>query len=276
MRLILNGLTTGDTQPYIINKFKSSVIGNVQSSTYPIPQTNRVSFVSNYARGIIWEVEMSVLANTHEQLVGYIQDLTEKLYPQPNALIPVTYYTDNLTGIYTAEACLITDIEYTREITFAKLSFSLLIPSGQIYEGNLNSATLDQTGVAEGIPFPWTFPINFGGSTGSQSVTNAGNTNANIDITFIGPGEGFTLVNQTTGKSFKIDGLSLIAGQTIEVNGNNQTVTQAGSSIYQFVTSDSQFIKLQPGVNSLALYIDSGATSDTKAVVTWYNTYVGI
>jgi hypothetical protein len=35
-------------------------------------------------------------------------------------------------------------------------------------------------------------------------------------------------------------------------------------------------LTLAPGNNNLALYVDSGATSDTQAVITWYNTYVGI
>ena len=66
------------------------------------------------------------------------------------------------------------------------------------------------------------------------------------------------------------------AGQIIEVFGSTQTVTQQGLSIYQYVTSDSTFITLAPGNNNLALYVDSGATSDTKAIINWYNTYVGI
>jgi hypothetical protein len=119
-------------------------------------------------------------------------------------------------------------------------------------------------------------PVLLGTVSGSATVTNSGNAYATIDIQIIGPGEGFTILNQTTGVSFKIDGLTLTAGQIIEVFGSTQTVTQQGVSIYQFVTPQSQFIQLAPGNNNLALYVDSGATTDTKAIITWYNTYVGI
>lgn len=276
MRLIINGLTTGDTQPYIITDFKSSVLGGVENATQPIPQTNKVHFISNYARNILWEVQMRILASSHEQLVGYIQDLTKALYPKPNTLLTLSYYTDSLSDIYTAKGYLVTDITVTREVTMATVTFSLLIPSGEIYKGNLNSITLEQTGVASGAVLPWTLPILLGTVSGAGTLNNAGNGYATIDIQIIGPGEGFTIINQTTGDSFKIDGLTLTAGQIIEVFGSTQTVTQQGVSIYQYVTSDSTFITLASGNNNLALYVDSGATLDTKAIITWYNTYVGI
>jgi len=276
MRLNINGLVVGDVKPYIITDFKSSVLGSMQTTSYPIPQSNKLSFVSNYTKGIIWEVEMSILASTHEELLAYIQDLSKKLYSKPNTPISLIYYTDNLTDQYTAQGYLVTDISYTRQVTFAKVSFSILIPNGQFYKGNLNSITLSQTGVATGAVLPWTLPILLGSVSGAGTLNNTGNTYANVDIQIIGPGTGFTILNSTTGKNFKIEGLSLTAGQIIEVFGSTQTVNQQGVSIYQYVTSTSEFITLAQGNNNLAFYVDSGATSDTKAIITWYNTYVGI
>jgi len=275
MRLVVNGLDIGQTNPYIITNLKSSIIGEMKLNTYEIPQTSAVTFVSNYGKGITMEFDMSILANTHEQLLTYIRTLELALYPNANTALDMIMYTDN-GDAYRIQGYLATDIEYTRQVTYAELSFTILVPNGKILGNNLNSITLDQAGVPTGVILPWTLPVLLGSFSGTGTLNNAGNRYATIDIQIIGPGEGFTIINQTTGDSFKVDGLSLIAGQTIEVDGDNQTVTQGGVSIYQYVTSDSNFITLSPGDNVIALYVDSGSTPDTSAIITWYDTYVGI
>lgn len=275
MRIVVNGLDIGQTNPYIITKFKSSVIGAMKLNTYEIPQTSAVKFVSNYGKGITMEFEMSILASTHEQLLTYIRTLENALYPNANIALDIVMYTDN-NDIYRMQGYLATDIEYTRQVTYAELSFTILVPNGKILNNTLNSVTLSQTGAPTGAVLPWTLPVLLGAPTGGAVINNAGNAYASLNITISGPGTNFTIYNNATNEKIEINNLTLNNLQTIEIDGTAQTVKQSGVSIYQFVSFDSTFLTLAPGNNTLSFYVGTGATSDTKAVITWYNTYAGI
>jgi len=274
--LTFNGITATVGGQYHLSNIEGLLIGGIEFSSYNIPQGNTSSFVSNFTHSKAISIDISVRGSDLDDFYLKRQALLQAIYPQSNELVTFTYTTDN-NDIYNFDGVLRTGVnEGQRNGAYQDIGFSIFVPSGTIRQGNLNSSTLEQTGVATGAVLPWTLPILLGTVSGSATVTNSGNAYATIDIQFIGPGEGFTILNQTTGVSFKVDGLTLTAGQIIEVFGSTQTVTQQGVSIYQFVTPESTFITLAPGNNNLALYVDSGATSDTKAIITWYNTYVGI
>ena len=275
MRIVVNGLDIGQTNPYIITGFKSSVIGAMKLNTYEIPQTSAVKFVSNYGKGITMEFEMSILANTHEQLLTYIRTLENALYPNANIALDIVMYTDN-NDVYRMQGYLATDIEYTRQVTYAELSFTILVPNNKILGNTLNSVTLSQTGAPTGAVLPWTLPVLLGAPTGGAIINNVGNAYASFDITISGPGTNFAIYNNATNEKIEINNLTLNNLQTIEIDGTAQTVKQSGVSIYQFVSFDSTFLTLAPGNNTLSFYVGTGATSDTKAVITWYNTYAGI
>jgi Phage tail protein. len=232
--------------------------------------------VSNFAHSKVISIDIAVRGTDMADFYLKRQALLKAIYPATNQEVSFVYTTED-SQVYTFKGYLRTAVnEGERTGSYQTIGFSVYVPSGTITSGNLNSVTLEQTGVPTGAVLPWTLPVLLGTVSGSATLANVGNGYATIDIEITGPGEGFTILNQTTGILFKVDGLTLTAGQKIQITGDDLTVTQSGVSIFQYVTSDSQFITLAPGNNNLALYVDSGATSDTQAVITWYNTYVGI
>ena len=274
--LAFNGITATIGGQYHLANIEGLLISGLEFASYNIPQSNKAGFVSNYTHSKVISIDIAVRGTDINDFYDKRQALLKAIYPNTNQSVVFTYTTED-SQVYTFEGYLRTGVnEGERTGAYQTIGFSIYVPSGTITNGNLNSITLDQAGVPTGAVLPWTLPVLLGTVSGSGTLANAGNGYATVDIQIIGPGEGFTILNQTTGDSFKIDGLTLTAGQIIEVFGSTQTVTQQGVSIYQFVTSDSNFITLAPGNNNLAFYVDSGATSDTKAIITWYNTYVGI
>ena len=274
--LAFNGITATIGGQYHLANIEGLLISGLEFASYNIPQSNKAGFVSNYAHSKVISIDIAVRGTDINDFYTKRQALLKAIYPNTNQSVVFTYTTED-SKVYTFEGYLRTGVnEGERTGAYQTIGFSIYVPSGTITNGNLNSITLAQTGVASGAVLPWTLPILLGTVSGAGTLTNSGNGYATVNIQIVGPGEGFTILNQTTGDSFKVDGLTLTAGQIIEVFGSTQTVTQQGVSIYQYVTSDSNFITLAPGNNNLALYVDSGATSDTKAIITWYNTYVGI
>ena len=274
--LAFNGITATIGGQYHLANIEGLLISGIEFASYNIPQSNKAGFVSNYTHSKVISIDIAVRGTDIDDFYIKRQALLKAMYPNTNQMVSFVYTTED-SQVYTFEGYLRTGVnEGERTGAYQTIGFSIYVPSGTITNGNLNSITLEQTGVASGAVLPWTLPVLLGEVSGAGTLANAGNGYATVDIQIIGPGEGFTILNQTTGDSFKVDGLTLTAGQIIEVFGSTQTVTQQGVSIYQFVTPESTFITLAPGNNNLAFYVDSGATSDTKAIITWYNTYVGI
>jgi len=274
--LAFNGITATIGGNYHLANIEGLLIGGIEFSAFNIPQSNKAGFVSNFAHSKVISVDIAVRGSDMADFYDKRQALLKAIYPATNQEVEFVYTTED-SQVYTFKGYLRTAVnEGERSGSYQTVGFSVYVPSGTLTSGNLNSITLAETGVPTGAVLPWTLPVLLGTVSGSATLANTGNGFATVDIEITGPGEGFTILNQTPGKLFKIDGLTLVAGQKIQITGSTLTVTQSGVSIFQFVTSDSQFITLAPGNNNLALYVDLGATSDTKAVITWYNTYVGI
>lgn len=274
--LAFNGITATIGGNYHLANIEGLLIGGIEFSAFNIPQSNKAGFVSNFAHSKVISVDIAVRGSDMADFYDKRQALLKAIYPATNQEVEFVYTTED-SQVYTFKGYLRTAVnEGERSGSYQTVGFSVYVPSGTLTSGNLNSITLAETGVPTGAVLPWTLPVLLGTVSGSATLANTGNGFATVDIEITGPGEGFTILNQTTGKLFKIDGLTLNSSQTIDVSGEEQTVTQLGTSIFQFVTSNSEFITLAPGNNNLALYLDSGGTSDTKAVITWYNTYVGI
>lgn len=274
--LAFNGITATIGGNYHLANIEGLLIGGIEFSAFNIPQSNKAGFVSNFAHSKVISVDIAVRGSDMADFYDKRQALLKAIYPATNQEVEFVYTTED-SQVYTFKGYLRTAVnEGERSGSYQTVGFSVYVPSGTLTSGNLNSITLAETGVPTGAVLPWTLPVLLGTVSGSATLANTGNGFATVDIEITGPGEGFTILNQTTGKLFKIDGLTLVAGQKIQITGSTLTVTQSGVSIFQYVTSDSKFITLAPANNNLALYVDLGATSDTKAVITWYNTYVGI
>jgi hypothetical protein len=274
--LQFNGITVGIGGNYHLETLEGLLLGNIEFNSYLIPQTNSSKFISNYIKSKIITVDIGVRGNDLADFYVKRKALLNAVYPQANELVEFTYTTDE-GDVYIFNGALRgVPAENTRSGAYQVLGFSFYIPDGQIRNGTLNSVTLSQTGAPTGAVLPWTLPVLLGAPTGGATLNNAGNGYAPINITISGPGTGFVIYNNLTNEKIEINNLTLNSQQTIEIDGSAQTVKQSGVSIYQYVTADSVFPTLAPGNNTLSFYVSTGATSSTQAVITWYNTYVGI
>lgn len=151
--------------------------------------------------------------------------------------------------------------------------FSFVAADGRIYSQDVTQTSASGSVATTGAAFPLVFPINFGGGTGSSATVNAvnaGNFPSPIVARVSGPITSPVLTNTTTGESLYIDNVTLIAGEYIDVDMLNRTVTKNdGANLYANVRfPNSVWWLLQPGANNVAL--GSSTSSGSSGVTISY------
>jgi hypothetical protein len=143
-------------------------------------------------------------------------------------------------------------------------SIGLVCADPRFYSEVLNTVTLTAAGPVSGAAFPWVFPVSFGGGTGgiaSGSVPNAGNIDTAPVLRITGPVANPYVVNTTTGASLYLDGVGLAAGEYVDIDVANRTVTSNGGlNWYARVRFPaSTWLTLAPGANFLQLWASSSS-----------------
>ena len=129
-----------------------------------------------------------------------------------------------------------------------------------------------------GVAFPMAFPMSFGGGSGAV-VTLPVSNNGNIEVRPVyrieGPIDDPYIENDTNGQIFYLDGVSLLAGEWVDIDTAAFTVVDDASvNLYGNVRyPDSSWVQLEPGGNVLELRGDSTA-SDAILTVTWRDAWV--
>lgn len=129
------------------------------------------------------------------------------------------------------------------------------------------SDTAVAVGATSASFFPF-FPLRLSGSEvyADTTVDNDGDVEAWPLWTVTGPGNDPILRNLTTGKSIDLTGLSLAAGETVEIDtrpGIKTVRDGAGANLYGSMTTASSLFPLAEGSNSLRLEM-SASTTDTS------------
>lgn len=149
------------------------------------------------------------------------------------------------------------------------------------FEGEEHSGTQQVTSIDGGMAIPAALPGVLGGPSvagGPATYLNAGNAPAFPIFTITGPGTNFTVTNRTNGMSFTIT-TTLVAGDTIEIDTVNHTVTKNGT---QNITStfSGDWITLDGGAAGASTQISfttsSGDTTDTTLTTEFFDTYLAI
>lgn len=125
----------------------------------------------------------------------------------------------------------------------------------------------EKLGVAEaiadtvaGFGFPLTFPLTFPASSavGSVTVVNDGNTVAWPVLRLHGPYDGPRVENQSTGERMLFTGLTVAAGDWLEIDCREHTVRLNGlaeqSRLSRLDFAASEFLRLLPGANTLRFF----------------------
>ena len=113
-------------------------------------------------------------------------------------------------------------------------------------------------------------------ATGSGVVTNGGNAAVYPVIRVHGSVTNPVITNTTLGKTVSFTGLTVPAGEYIDINMLNETVVnQLGVTKYDFLNSDD-FWWLAEGNNTITISGSLGGSGDRKVVVTYRSGYIGI
>ena len=133
------------------------------------------------------------------------------------------------------------------------------------------SQTLYDVAADEGIQMgtvtlPTTLPLTLGSSfLNEATITNSGNFVTFPVITLTGEGENPVIYNVTTGDRLTLQGLTLTSGDTVIIDCKNGTITLNGSDALTYMTSDSRFISLASGSNTIQITDDSPMTLNLDA-----------
>lgn len=149
----------------------------------------------------------------------------------------------------------------------------LVSPDPRAYSQALHTEDAQGAAAAAGAPFPWVFPITFGGSSGSTlslTATNAGDIEVAPLLRIVGPAKNPQLRNGSTDQWLYVDGLELAAGQWLEVDMAARTaVRDDGTSAYHLVRfPSSSWWTLRPGSNSVELWA-TGTDGTTVLEAIW-------
>ncbi|MEY9096290.1 phage tail family protein [Paenibacillus sp. RC84] len=132
-----------------------------------------------------------------------------------------------------------------------------------------------------GFNFPFRFPINFGRVGQFLKIQNKGDLDTPVFITFAGPLRNPVLENRTIGKKIIIK-QDIPEGERLEINtafGQKSVVRiQANgnrSNAFHWVSPESQFWQLIPGVNEIS-YASTEEAENAAVTLEFFHRYLGV
>lgn len=115
---------------------------------------------------------------------------------------------------------------------------------------------------------------------GVTSVTNGGYGDAYPTINITGPGTVFGLQNYTTGERIDFNGLTLRAGEVLEIiftpNGMKKCATPTRDCKPYLVEGSSPTMHLVPGTNKVGLFIYGGTSAATAAQISFIQAFASL
>jgi len=259
-----------NSESCVLNGFQGFDYPSVKSVVSDIPgRIGSALVASNYGRRIIsWNGELvgnNVFAERREMLSAMRQVGEMKL-------IEFTTY-DNLDLQCEAE---ITKVDSPYNHSIQAFLIEAVAPDFRFYSQTLHNDSMSESQIEGGTPIPTPVPIDFDGSTsaGGLNIVNAGNEDTPISFIIKGPGEGFTVRNDTTQKQFRIN-YAIGLGDEIVIDTKNKTVILNGTyNIYSAL--EGYFWELAVGTNSIFFIADSDADENTLLELEWRDAYNGI
>jgi hypothetical protein len=144
---------------------------------------------------------------------------------------------------------------------------------GKIYDSTINTLQTALPASIGGAKFRWTFPVNFGPSTGGVlEVVNDGKYPSKPVFKVTGPVLNPTITNTATGQFIRVN-LALSASDVLLIDSDSRTVRLDGVNRNTALDVGSAFFTIPPGGTSLAFSsTDNGTVSGTLSVYS-LNTY---
>ena len=154
------------------------------------------------------------------------------------------------------------------------LLIEFFAPDPRIYDATPDSVTINLPASGSGSSFPWTFPVNFGGTSesGAIVVTNEGNFESLPVFRIDGPVVNPEIENVTTGETLSMT-IEIGASDYLEIDTSEPSVLLNGTaSRFPNVDTASTFPTLAPGDNELRFR----ASTDTAATleIDWRSAWI--
>lgn len=123
------------------------------------------------------------------------------------------------------------------------------------------------------------FPLTLVNSSlfASLTVANDGDVVAWPIWTIEGPGSSISIRNQSTGAILSLTGVSLLAGESIQIDTrpNRRSITKAGVNLFPYLSSTSTLWSLQRGDNGIQ--VEMGGTTDaSRTTLRFTERYLGV
>ena len=279
-KITIDGLEIGMNSNYTLRRGIQGLemfVPNNQDQR--VPQSFVSRRTSNWGVGRVVTFPITIKGNTIAQVIANRKALASKLYPAQGQKISVLIYMQDDTTYRLDGYMEEFDAPMDRR-NFNQATIAIKCDDARIFSQNTNSQVVGVLGLGTGIILPTEVPFTLPAGSGSQTVTNAGNSVVTPSLVINGPGTNFIINNVTTGQTLRIgyasNPLTLTTGQTVEIDGETLSITQAETNKFGAKDPSSEFITLQPGVNEISLEVESGSDTNTQVTLTWRDAYLGI
>jgi len=138
--------------------------------------------------------------------------------------------------------------------------------------GSLITVNMDY--VSGGLTLPFTLPFTLGTRNPTYNITITGN----VPSPFVFEVSGITdpKLSNHDGKTLEVE-RTILSTETLEIDTTFgvRSVEIDGVNSFQYLTTDSEFFYLYPGLNTLT-YVDSGTVIGATATIKYYNWVAGL
>lgn len=151
---------------------------------------------------------------------------------------------------------------------FGVVDVELTATDPRIYDADLTTVSVPVATSSGGFTFPITFPLAFGsaGAGGTFQLDNIGNWSSPLSIHIAGPVDNPRIEHVDQGKTLRFAG-SLSATDYLDIDtANHSIVLNNQASRRGWLTSDSAWFDIRPGINNLRYAANSVAVGSVATV----------
>jgi hypothetical protein len=256
----------------VLKSFEGFEFPGVSANMQDLPSRQGMLYLESefISRRISWQGEL--LGTSNLNMFTQRRNLLAALSQKQMVTINATTYDD--LEIQTQGYISTLNMPYDKAV--CAFLIEVICEDWRLYSQAEVSSSSAPTVTTSGVALPAALPISFSttGGTPKLSLSNSGHEYTNPTIAIHGAGTNFLVQNQTNNESFNLN-LTLTAGENVVVDTLAETVIQNGSTNV-FGSFSGDFIKLEPGANTIHFNAASGTDASTLVEFTYRHAYRGV